>query len=108
MRDRIQGSISHFRADQRGSVAIIFGFSIFFLCGFMGLAVDASRAYNVAARTQAILDAASLTAAKMLNSAGANDTDVIARAKAVYAANPGAVYGSDDHQSRDYDDGWSV
>jgi Flp pilus assembly protein TadG len=84
---QFQNLIHHVRRDQRGSVAIIFGFSLFALCGFIGLAVDASRAYSVASRTQAVLDSASLAAAKVLDVAGATDADVIAKATAFYAAN---------------------
>jgi Flp pilus assembly protein TadG len=78
---------SRCRHDARGGVAMIFGFSIFFLCGFIGLAVDASRAYSVATRTQAILDAASLAAAKMLNAASNTEEDVVKKAEDFFAAN---------------------
>jgi Flp pilus assembly protein TadG len=83
----VQALLVRSRHDERGTVAIIFAFSIFALCGVIGLAVDASRAYSVAARTQAILDTASLAAAKMLDVSGATDTEVIASATAFYAAN---------------------
>jgi Flp pilus assembly protein TadG len=83
----IRRLIERARHDQRGTVAIIFGFSIFALCGFIGLAVDGARAYSIASRTQSILDAASLAAAKMLDVAGATDVEVKARATAFYAAN---------------------
>lgn len=73
--------------DERGSIAIIFGFSLFALCGFIGLAVDGARAYSISSRTQSILDSASLAAAKMLDAAGATDTDVVAKATAFYVAN---------------------
>jgi Flp pilus assembly protein TadG len=84
---KIHRLVERARRDQSGSVAVIFGFSIFALFGFIGLAVDASRAYSVASRTQAILDTASLAAAKMLDVAGASDTEVVASATAFYRAN---------------------
>jgi Flp pilus assembly protein TadG len=85
--DHFQNFLVRSRHDERGAVAIIFAFSIFALCGVIGLAVDASRAYSVASRTQAILDTASLAAAKMLDVSGATDTEVINSATAFYNAN---------------------
>ena len=85
--DNIQNLFVRARRDERGSVVIIFAFSIFALCGVIGLAVDASRAYSVAARTQAILDTASLAAGKMLDVAGATDAEVMVSAAAFYNAN---------------------
>jgi Flp pilus assembly protein TadG len=86
-KDHIKSLILRTHRDERGSIAIIFGFSIFALCGFIGLAVDGARAYSIATRTQSILDSASLAAAKMLDAAGATDADVVAKATAFYAAN---------------------
>jgi Flp pilus assembly protein TadG len=83
----VQCLLARARRNERGSVAIIFAFSIFALCGFIGLSIDASRAYSVAARTQAMLDTASLAAAKMLDVAGATDAEVILSASAFYSAN---------------------
>jgi Flp pilus assembly protein TadG len=73
--------------DERGTVAMIFGFSIFILLGIAGLAIDGARAYSVAARGQAILDTASLAAAKMLDASGASDVEVTAAAQAFFEAN---------------------
>jgi Flp pilus assembly protein TadG len=56
------------------------------LCGIIGLAIDASRAYSIAARAQSILDSASLAAAKVLDVAGATDQDVVDKANAFFAA----------------------
>jgi Flp pilus assembly protein TadG len=77
---------ARFKRDDRGTIAMIFGFSILLLCGIIGLAVDASRAYSIAARAQSILDSASLAAAKVLDVAGATDQDVIDKANAFFAA----------------------
>jgi Flp pilus assembly protein TadG len=82
-----QSLIQRARHDERGSIAIIFGFSIFVLCGFIGLAVDGARAYGVATRAQSIVDAASLAAAKMLDVDGATDAEVMQQATAFYQAN---------------------
>jgi Flp pilus assembly protein TadG len=84
--DHIRRWVRRAGRDERGSIAMIFGFSLFALCGCIGLAVDASRAYSIAARMQAVLDAASLAAAKTLNVAGATDQDVINKANAYFSA----------------------
>jgi Flp pilus assembly protein TadG len=85
--DCIYSLLQRARHDVRGSIAIVFGFSLFILCGFIGLAVDGARAYSTAARTQAVLDSASLAAAKMLDVAGATDAEVRVQATAYYTAN---------------------
>jgi Flp pilus assembly protein TadG len=84
---KIQRVFAQLVRDQRGAVAMTFTFSIFILLGIMGLAIDVSRAYSVAARGQMVLDAASLAAARMLDAPGATDTDVVDSAKAFYIAN---------------------
>jgi Flp pilus assembly protein TadG len=83
----IQSLLTRARHDESGTIALIFGFSIFVLCGFIGLAVDGARAYGVATRAQAIVDAASLAAAKMLDVDGATDVEVVQQATAFYQAN---------------------
>jgi Flp pilus assembly protein TadG len=85
--NRISNVLRRLRNDERGSIAIIFGFSVFILCGFIGLAVDGARAYSVAARTQASLDTASLAAAKMLDVDGATNDEVKKKATDFYQAN---------------------
>jgi Flp pilus assembly protein TadG len=87
MRWQINSVFKRLQRDERGTVAIIFGFSIFFLVGVVGFAVDGSRAYGIAARTQSILDTASLAAAKMLDQFGSTDQDVKDKATAFFAAN---------------------
>lgn len=84
-------SIGRFKNDRRGAIAIIFALSIFTLCGATGLAIDASRAYNIAQKVNAALDAAALAAAKMLDQEGATDGQIKARAEAVLNAHLGAL-----------------
>ena len=63
---------------------MIFGFSIFVLCGIVGFAVDASRAYSVSSRISAILDSAALAGAKLFEVETATDAEILAAAKAYY------------------------
>jgi hypothetical protein len=83
MRDKqADRRMARFYRDTRGTIAMMYGCSIFFLCGIVGLAVDASRAYGIASRTQSILDTASLAAARMLDAPGSTDDDVHTKAAA--------------------------
>lgn len=75
---------SRFKNDCRGTIAMIFGFSIFVLCGIVGFAVDASRAYSVSSRISSILDSAALAGAKLFEVETATDVDIQAAAKAYF------------------------
>ena len=50
------------KSDERGSIAIIFGLSIFVLCGMVAFSVDYSRALAVRSKLQSAVDAAALAA----------------------------------------------
>lgn len=52
--------------DQRGAVAIYFGFGLLIFCASVGLAVDAARGYLLKARLSQALDAAALAGGKAL------------------------------------------
>ncbi|MFM2422210.1 MAG: hypothetical protein RL291_740 [Pseudomonadota bacterium] len=75
---------SAFSRDQRGAVAITFALLTVSLFGFVGLAVDATRGYNVQQRLGQGLDAAALAGAKQLD-AGATDTEIANVVQAFFA-----------------------
>jgi Flp pilus assembly protein TadG len=58
---------SRARRDECGTVAMIFGLSVFVLFGAAGIGLDAIRAHRVATRAASALDAAALAAAKAMN-----------------------------------------
>lgn len=59
--------IQRFSRDKQGTVALMFGLSIFILLAMVGLAIDASRLFNVRANITEGLDAAALASAKMFD-----------------------------------------
>ncbi len=75
---------NRFENDNRGTIAMIFALSIFMLCGIVGFAVDASRAYAVSGRVSSILDSAALAGAKMFEIETATDAEIQASAQAYF------------------------
>ena len=75
-----------FNSDKRGSVALIFALCSTAILIIVGLAVDGARAYNLASRVGAALDAAALAGASMLNKTSATDTEVQAAVQATLNA----------------------
>lgn len=71
-------------SDERGSVAIIFGLSIFVLFAMVGLAVDYARFVNARTQTIAATDAAVLAGARALQSNGGNQSAAIQVAQTYY------------------------
>src|SRR5882724_13067299 len=58
-----------FLLNERGSIAIYFGFSAIVFIGVAGLAVDAARGYLIKARLSEAIDAAALAGGKALQTA---------------------------------------
>ncbi|MEQ1614275.1 MAG: TadE/TadG family type IV pilus assembly protein, partial [Hyphomicrobiaceae bacterium] len=75
---------NRFENDNRGTIAMIFALSIFMLCGIVGFAVDASRAYAVSGRVSSILDSAALAGAKMFEIETATDAEIQSSAQAYF------------------------
>jgi Flp pilus assembly protein TadG len=75
------------RRRQRGSVAILFGVTIFLLFGFMALVIDLGRTYVVRTELQNAADAAALAGAKDLNHTRAGVESAVAHAIAIAAQN---------------------
>ena len=82
---RAVAGLTRFRADRRGTIAVIFGLTVFLLISITGLAIDASRVYNISNKIAAVLDAAALAGAKLMNE-NASETQVRARAQAYFEA----------------------
>ncbi|MEQ1694912.1 MAG: Tad domain-containing protein [Hyphomicrobiaceae bacterium] len=78
---------SSFGSCDRGSVAITFGLILGVLMLFVGLAVDIARLNYVRTHMQSTLDAASLAAAKLLDTQTATAAEVQAMAAAYFQAN---------------------
>jgi Flp pilus assembly protein TadG len=53
-----------FESDERGSIAILFGLSVFVLFWCVGLAVDGARYYSVQTRVNSAIDSAALAGAR--------------------------------------------
>jgi Flp pilus assembly protein TadG len=80
----------HQNSFQQGQILILAAFALIVLIGFVGLAIDAGRAYGVKAKLNSAVDAASIAGARAL-AEGADDSVRIAAArqaaKDFYAAN---------------------
>ncbi len=75
-----------FVRDDRGTISILFGLSIFLVVLTVGIAIDSARAYNISTRIGSALDASALAAAKMLDDDTYSDADVEDRAQRFFAA----------------------
>ncbi|MBS0250281.1 MAG: Tad domain-containing protein, partial [Proteobacteria bacterium] len=71
-------------SDERGSVAIIFGLTIFVLFAMIGLGVDYARFVNARSQTIAATDAAVLAGARALQSNGGDQTAAVKVAETYY------------------------
>jgi Flp pilus assembly protein TadG len=81
------GTLNMFARDQRGSTAIIFGFALIPMVGFVGAALDGARWYKARRETGIAIDSAVLVAARHMQ-INPNDTvGAIATAQSYYANN---------------------
>ena len=74
--------------DRRGSVAIMFAFSIFALVGTVGLAIDFGRAFRLNSEIRAALDAA------VLGAISVSSDSKTARATSIFKANNPNTFGA--------------
>lgn len=89
MQSTIYPGLRRIARDRSGAVAIIFGLSVMVLFAVVGVALDASRAYNISSRVQNVLDAASLAATRKLVLDEAGNGDVRETALSYFAAQDG-------------------
>jgi Flp pilus assembly protein TadG len=76
-----------FESDERGSIAIVFGFSAFILFWCIALAVDGARAYAVNSRIASAIDSAALAGARGMRLSNLNDADTIALTRRFFKLN---------------------
>jgi Flp pilus assembly protein TadG len=84
VRQRIQGLVYRFASEQRGNIAVIFALALVPLVGFVGAAVDYSRANSVRTATQAALDATALMISK--TAASKTSSEIQTAASSYFAA----------------------
>ncbi|MEA2921264.1 MAG: hypothetical protein QOF07_1227 [Bradyrhizobium sp.] len=87
--------LDRLRRDQRGNIAVIFAIALLPLIGFMGAAIDYSRANNARTAMQSALDSVALMVSKDLTQGLITAADVDTKAKAYFAA----LYTNKDAQS---------
>ena len=87
--------LDRLRRDQRGNIAVIFAIALLPLIGFMGAAIDYSRANNARTAMQSALDSVALMVSKDLTQGLITTSDVDAKAKAYFTA----LYTNKDAQS---------
>lgn len=83
----MQELIRRFAKDGGGSVAIIFGLSVFVLLASSAIAIDASRINRLTSRAISALDAAALATARELRLSGMTDSELYALAASYFHAN---------------------
>lgn len=83
---RLRWQFDRFRNDERGTVAIIFAFSLLITTVAVGLAIDASRAYHISSKVANALDSAALAGAKLLDDENATDLRVQDAARRYFEA----------------------
>jgi Flp pilus assembly protein TadG len=76
-----------FQSDERGTIAIIFGFSALFLFWIIALAVDGARAYTVNSRIASATDAAALAGARGMRLSNLNDDETRALTRKYFKLN---------------------
>lgn len=79
--------LTSFRDDERGGIAIMFGFMAFGVTLFAGVALDYSRINHERSRVASALDSAALAAGKALLDGRLTDAEVQERARAFFEQN---------------------
>jgi Flp pilus assembly protein TadG len=80
---------SRCRNSTSGTITIVFGLSALALATVIGVALDASRAFNISSRVQNVIDAAALAGARKLLLDDANNGDVRDTAISYFEAQEG-------------------
>ena len=86
---------SRFRRDRRGNVAVIFAIALLPVLGFVGAAVDYTRANNARSSMQAALDSTALMVSKDLSTGTITTSQINATAQSYFAT----LYTNKDAQS---------
>ncbi|MBW7969086.1 pilus assembly protein TadG-related protein [Bradyrhizobium sp. BR 10289] len=98
---RFTRQLAHFTAADQGNIAVIFAIALVPVLGFIGAAIDYSRAVQTRTSLQVALDSAALMVSKDLTNGTITETDIEARAKSyfsgLYTGRAGAVATTDIH-----------
>jgi Flp pilus assembly protein TadG len=86
LRNRFRGDAARFAADDRGNIAVIFAIALVPLLGFVGAAVDYTRANAARSSMQAALDSTALMVSKDLTQGIITTSDIPTKAQAYFNA----------------------
>ncbi len=85
-RKQLRGSVSRFVADRDGNIAVIFAIALVPILGFVGAAVDYTRANAARSSMQAALDSTALMVSKDLTQGIISTSDIATKAQAYFNA----------------------
>ena len=85
-RKQLRGSAARFVADKDGNIAVIFAIALVPLLGFVGAAVDYTRANAARSSMQAALDSTALMVSKDLTQGIISTSDIPTKAQAYFSA----------------------
>jgi Flp pilus assembly protein TadG len=80
-------TIKKFESDDRGSIAIMFGLTVFVLFWCVGLAIDGARAYATSSRINSAIDSAALAGARGMRLSNLSDAETIALTQQYFKVN---------------------
>src|SRR5882757_6226743 len=86
LRNQIRGAATRFVGADDGNIAVIFAIALVPLLGFVGAAVDYTRANGARSSMQAALDSTALMVSKDLSQGNITQSQVDARAQAYFNA----------------------
>src|SRR5437868_4915835 len=85
-RKQLRGSAARFAADKDGNIAVIFAIALLPILGFVGAAVDYTRANAARSSMQAALDSTALMVSKDLTQGIITTSDIATKAQAYFNA----------------------
>jgi len=98
---RLGRQLARFAAAKQGNIAVIFAIALVPVLGFVGAALDYSRAVHARTSLQSALDSAALMVSKDLTNGIISESEVEAKAKSyfsgLYTGRPGLVSTADIH-----------
>jgi Flp pilus assembly protein TadG len=86
LRNQIRGAARRFIKADRGNIAVTFAYALVPLLGFVGAAIDYTRANSARSSMQAALDSTSLMLSKDLSQGTITASQIAAKAQAYFAA----------------------
>jgi Flp pilus assembly protein TadG len=86
LRNQIRGAASRFIKADRGNIAVTFAYALVPILGFVGAAIDYTRANSARSSMQAALDSTALMLSKDLSEGTITTSQVAAKAQAYFAA----------------------